>query len=124
MDFTNVVVKAHANGRNRLQHCCVLLGFFCQQCLIGFKLYATSANIVVVPCKRTQHVGPNSVACCWPAMLRPFAGTLIFFFFMPFTFETALLVGAGIITKIRTKATTLHVIKGLALNGYRISEVI
>ena len=24
--------------------------------LTGFKLYATSANIVVVPCKRTQHV--------------------------------------------------------------------
>ena len=33
----------------------------------------TSANIVVVPCKRTRHVGPNSVACCWPTMLRPFA---------------------------------------------------
>ena len=28
----------------------------------GFKLYATSANIVVVPCKRTQHVGPNNAA--------------------------------------------------------------
>ena len=24
----------------------------------------TSAKIVVVPCKRTQHVGPNNVACC------------------------------------------------------------
>ena len=31
-----------------------------------------SANIVVVPCKRTQDVGPNNVAC-WPTMLRPFA---------------------------------------------------
>ena len=30
------------------------------------------ANIAVVPCKRTQHVGPNNVACCWPTMLRPF----------------------------------------------------
>ena len=40
--------------------------------LTGFKLYATSANIVVVPCKRTQQVGPNNVACCWPKMLRPF----------------------------------------------------
>ena len=26
----------------------------------------TNANIVVVPCKRTQHVGPSNVACCWP----------------------------------------------------------
>ena len=41
-------VKAHANGRNKSQRCCVLLGFFGQQCcvrlhgpksLIGFKLY-------------------------------------------------------------------------------------
>ena len=40
--------------------------------LTGFKLYATSANIVV-PCKRTQHVGPNNVTCCWPTMLRSFA---------------------------------------------------
>ena len=24
-------------------------------------------------CKRTQHVGPNSVACCWPTMLRPYS---------------------------------------------------
>ena len=33
----------------------------------------TSANIVVVSCKRTQHVGPSNVACCWPTILRPFA---------------------------------------------------
>ena len=33
----------------------------------------TSSNIVMVPCKRTQHVEPNNVACCWPTMLRPFA---------------------------------------------------
>ena len=36
--------------------------------LTGFKLYATSANIAVVPCKRMQHVGPT--------MLRPFVWTL------------------------------------------------
>ena len=36
----------------------------------------TSANVVVVPCKGTQHVGPNNVACCWPTMLRPFAWAL------------------------------------------------
>ena len=28
-------------------------------------------------CKRTQHVGPNNVACCWPTMLRPFARELL-----------------------------------------------
>ena len=33
----------------------------------------TSANIVVVPCKKMQHVGPNNVACCRPTMLHPFA---------------------------------------------------
>ena len=44
--------------------------------LTGFKLYATSANIVVVPCKRTQPVGRNNVGCCWPTMLRPFAWAL------------------------------------------------
>ena len=39
--------KAHANGRNKSQHCCVLLEVSGQQCcvrLTGFKLYATSAN--------------------------------------------------------------------------------
>ena len=65
-------VKAHANRRNKSQHSCISLGGFGQQCcvlcLTGFKLYATSANIVVVPCKRTQHVGPNNVVCCWPTM--------------------------------------------------------
>ena len=66
--------------------CC--WGFCSQQCcvrlhgpkiLTGFKLYATSAN-------KCQHcgsmqtdaishnfVGLNSVGCCWPTMLRPFA---------------------------------------------------
>ena len=54
------------------QQCCVRLHG--PKSLTGFKLYATSANIVVVPCKRTQqHVGPNNVACCWPTMLRLFA---------------------------------------------------
>ena len=66
----------------QLQHCCVLLGVSGQKCcvrlhgpkrLTGFKKYATSANIVVVPCKRTQRVGPNNAACCRPTMLRPFA---------------------------------------------------
>ena len=62
-----------------------VVGVFGQQCcvrlhgpksLTGFKLYVTSANIVVIPCKRTQRVRPNSVECCWPTMLRPFAWAL------------------------------------------------
>ena len=36
----------------------------------------TSANIVVVRCKRTQYVGPNNVACFWLTMLRPFVWAL------------------------------------------------
>ena len=44
------------------QQCCVRL--YGPKSLTGFKLYATIANIVVVPCKRTEHVGPNNVACC------------------------------------------------------------
>ena len=67
----------------RVKHCCVTLrrshnngsvGLVAQS-LTGFKLSATSANIIVVPCKRTQHVGLNNV-CCWPTMLRPFAWDL------------------------------------------------
>ena len=32
--------------------------------------HATTHNMV---CKRSQHVGPNNVASCWPTMLRAFA---------------------------------------------------
>ena len=48
-----VMVKAHANGRNKCQQLPTLLGVVGQQCcgrlhdpksLTGFKLYATSAN--------------------------------------------------------------------------------
>ena len=55
----------------RAQHCCATLrrsqnnrsvGTCCAKSLTGFKLYATSANTAVVPCKWRQHVGPNSVA--------------------------------------------------------------
>ena len=41
------------------QQCCVR--FHGPKSLTGFKLYATSANIIVVPCKRTYD-GPNNVA--------------------------------------------------------------
>ena len=62
-------VEAHANGDNKSQHCCLLLGVFGKQCcarlhgpksLSVFKLCAASANIVVVPCKQTQHIRPNN----------------------------------------------------------------
>ena len=67
-------VKAHANGHNKSQHCCVLLGVFGQQCcvrlhgpknLTGFKLYATSAN-------KCQHVWfhANGRNMLGPTMLR------------------------------------------------------
>ena len=64
-------------GRNTslrvvVRQCCVCL--YGPKSLTGFKLYATSANIVVVPRKRlTQHAGANNTACCWPTMLRSFA---------------------------------------------------
>ena len=76
------LVKVHASGRNKSQHYCVLLANNVASVCMGLKVWPvsnypqqvpTSANIVVVPCKRTQHVRPNNVACCWPTMLRPFA---------------------------------------------------
>ena len=87
-DFTlHRFLKAHANGRNKSQHCCMFLGAFGQQCcvrlhgpgLTGFKLYATSANIIVVPCKRTQQVttllGPTMLGVigqqCWIRLHGP-----------------------------------------------------
>ena len=41
----------------------------------NFQQVATTHNMV---CKRSQHVGPNNVASCWPTMLRAFARALIF----------------------------------------------
>ena len=78
LKHNKAIVKFHAIERNKSQHCCVLLAnnvasvLSGPKTLNGFKLYATSANIVVVPCKRTQHIRPNNVACCWPTMLRLF----------------------------------------------------
>ena len=37
--------------------------------------HATTHNMV---CKRSQHVGPNNVASCWPTMLRAFARAFTF----------------------------------------------
>ena len=39
--------------------------------------HATTHNMV---CKRSQHVGPNIVASCWPTMLRAFARAFRLFF--------------------------------------------
>ena len=56
-------LKARANGRNKFQQLPAMLSVVGKQCcvrlhgpksLTGFKLYATSANIVVVPCFRTE----------------------------------------------------------------------
>ena len=57
--------------------CCVRLHG--PKSLTGFKLYATSANIVVVPCKRTQQVttllGPTMLGIvgqqCWVRLHGP-----------------------------------------------------
>ena len=68
----------------RAQRCCASLrrsqndrnvGTYCAKSLTSFKLYTTNANILVIRCKRMKQVGPNSVACCWPAMFRQFAWT-------------------------------------------------
>ena len=76
----NIPTLSGVDGRQ----CCVRLHG--PKSLTGFKLYATSANsanIVVVPCKRTQQVttlfiGPNNVGCRWLTMLGPFAWALRF----------------------------------------------
>ena len=62
-------LKVHTNGRNKSQHCCVLLGVFSQQCCVrlhrpkslnGFKLYATSPNKCQHCCGSMQ-----TDATCW-----------------------------------------------------------
>ena len=53
-----------ATSRNIIARCwpTMLRPLYRPKSLTDFILCATSANIVVVPCKRTQHVGPNNVA--------------------------------------------------------------
>ena len=59
--------KAHANGRNKSQHCCVLLHG--PKSLPDFKLYATSANkCQQVPTLLWFHA--NERKMLGPAMLR------------------------------------------------------
>ena len=66
--------KAHANGRNKPQQWSVMLANNVAS-VCGLEVWTvsnytqqvpTSANIVLVPCKRTENVGPNNIACCWP----------------------------------------------------------
>ena len=81
-------VKTNANGRNKCQQLLTLLVVVGQQCcvclhgpksLTGFKLFATSANTVVVPCKRMQQVttllGPTMLGVvgqqCWVHLHGP-----------------------------------------------------
>ena len=65
--------------------CCVLLRLV-GHCWMKFdtsnksQQHATTHNMV---CKRSQHVGPNNVASCWPTMLRAFARA---FWFLRFYF--------------------------------------
>ena len=116
-------LKAHANGPNNSQHCCVLLGVCGQQCcvrlhgpksLTGFKLYATSANIVVVPCKRTQQVttllgptmlgvvGRNNVgSVCMGLKALGYLYCLFIQWDLRSQSESTLLTSVGIVTKIR-----------------------
>ena len=81
-------LKAHASRRYKCQQLPTLLGVVGQQycvrlhgpkSLTGFKQYATSANIVVVPCKQTQQVttllGPTMLGVvgqqCWVRLHGP-----------------------------------------------------
>ena len=91
----NPWLKAHANGRNKRKHCFVFWELLANNIMLRPFAWAgkisnythqvpISANIVVVPYKRTQHAGPNNVACYWPTMLRPFALALKFTHFRTF----------------------------------------
>ena len=65
--------------------CCVLLRLV-GSCWMKFDQFQTSSNTSNkaqqhatthnMVCKRSQHVGPNNVASCWPTMLRAFAWAL------------------------------------------------
>ena len=69
-------MQTDATSANNSQQCCVRLHE--PKSLTGFKLYATSANIVV-PCKRTQQVttllGPTILGVvgqqCWVRLHGP-----------------------------------------------------
>ena len=86
-----MLLKAHANGRNKSQHCCVLLGVFSQQCCVrlhgpkslsGFQtIYNKSQQVptllwlsarvlsyqkvILLRPMQTDATSHNIVACCW-----------------------------------------------------------
>ena len=104
-----LTVKAHANGRNKCQQFPTMLGVVGQQCwvrlhgpicLTDFKLYATSANIVVVPCKRTQQVLANNVGSVCMGLKK---GTVYFYTFL----KTELII--AITDEIRKKTGYFHI---------------
>ena len=79
-------LKAHANGRNKKQHCLVLLGVFGQQCFVrlhgpksltSFKLYATSA----IKCQHCCSSMQTEVTCwaqqCCVLLANNFASVCI-----------------------------------------------
>ena len=77
-DRNDLYIKAHANRRNKCQQLPTLMGVVGQQCCVrlpmGLKVrpvsnytqqVPTSADIVVVPCKRTQQVTALLGQQCW-----------------------------------------------------------
>ena len=69
----------------------------------NFQQVATTHNMV---CKRSQHVGPNNVASCWPTMLRAFARAFLTFSFL------MVVVGWYVIKKCLSKSTR-DILKGI-----------
>ena len=89
---THLQMKNVRTKRAKLQFfycqiCKFLGGFRCRRrrgclrvSLTSFKLHPTTSNKSQhhgtthnLVCKRSQQVGPNNVASCWPTMLRAFA---------------------------------------------------
>ena len=72
------------------------------QRLTGFKLYATSANIVVVPCKRTQQV----TTLLGPTMLGPFAWAKRFDWFQTIRNKCQQFANTAVVSCKRTQQFT------------------
>ena len=70
---TNATLLDHASITAKQQKCRHLLALKFDQFQTSsnnFQQVATTHNMV---CKRSQQVGPNNVASCWPTMFRAFA---------------------------------------------------
>ena len=108
------LVKARANARNIGQQdvgpnmlrafarhvvCCCDLLEVVGWSLTSFKHHPTTSNKLQqhatthnIVCKRSQHVGPNIVASCWPTMLRAFARAFIILIINPAAATTIIIV--------------------------------